>query len=147
MFEEDTPFEKMPFLFTAFRQAVEYDVRPRELISRKATAATREVTFPFSIQEVKQDSRTAFPFKGGELAANRRLNDYLSVPIRTYKETRNGFGVDDSTKLSAYLANGSLSPRQGETGIDFVDAYMCELNATGCPIGDDKSWPTISQRS
>lgn len=25
----------------------------------------------FSIQEVMQDSRTAFPFKGGELAAKR----------------------------------------------------------------------------
>ncbi|MBQ6460408.1 MULTISPECIES: DASH family cryptochrome [unclassified Exiguobacterium] len=196
--KEDIPFEKMPFLFTEFRKAVEYDVRPRELISRKATAATREVPFPFSIQEVKQDPRTAFPFKGGELAAKRRLNDYLSVSIRTYKETRNGFGVDDSTKLSSYLANGSLSPRRvffeleaherthgvnestywlyfellwreffqwvaleqgkklfrsqgirskrkdwrveadviekwrkGETGVDFVDAFMRELNATG----------------
>lgn len=196
--EDDIPFEKMPFLFTEFRKAVEYDVRPRELISRKATAATREVIFPFPVQKVEQDPRTAFPFKGGELAAKRRLNDYLSVPIRTYKETRNGFGVDDSTKLSAYLANGSLSPRRvffeleaherthgvnestywlyfellwreffqwvaleqgkklfraqgirskrkdwrveadviekwrrGETGVDFVDAFMRELNATG----------------
>ncbi|MCA0979762.1 DASH family cryptochrome [Exiguobacterium aestuarii] len=196
--EDDIPFEKMPFLFTEFRKKVEYDVRPRELISRKATAATREVTFPFPVQKVEQDPRTAFPFKGGELAAKRRLNDYLSVPIRTYKETRNGFGVDDSTKLSAYLANGSLSPRRvffeleaherthgvnestywlyfellwreffqwvaleqgkklfrsqgirskrkdwrveadviekwrrGETGVDFVDAFMRELNATG----------------
>lgn len=196
--EDDIPFEKMPFLFTEFRKSVEYDVRPRELISRKATAATREVTFPFPLQEVEQDPRTAFPFKGGELAAKRRLNDYLSVPIRTYKETRNGFEVDDSTKLSAFLATGSLSPRRvffeleaherthgvnestywlyfellwreffqwvaleqgkklfraqgirskrkdwrveadviekwrrGETGVDFVDAFMRELNATG----------------
>ncbi|WP_026826438.1 MULTISPECIES: DASH family cryptochrome [Exiguobacterium] len=199
LFEEvDIPFEKMPFLFTEFRKAVEYDVRPRELTSRKATASKREVTFPFPVQEVEQDPRTAFPFKGGELAAKRRLNDYLSVPIRTYKETRNGFGVDDSTKLSPYLANGSLSPRRvffeleaherthsvnestywlyfellwreffqwvaleqgkrlfreqgirskpkewrvdsdiiekwrrGDTGVEFVDAFMRELNATG----------------
>lgn len=196
--KEDLPFKKMPFLFTEFRKAVEYDVRPKELIERKASAGTKEVAFSYTFEAIEPDSRTAFPFRGGEVAGKRRLNDYLSVPIRTYKETRNGFGVDDSTKLSAYLANGSLSPRRvfyeleaherthsvnestywlyfellwreffqwvaleqgkklfraqgirskkkqwrvdqdvitrwqsGETGVDFVDAFMRELNTTG----------------
>ena len=196
--EEDMPFEKMPFLFTEFRKVVEYDVRPKKMVERKASAEDERIDLPFSFETTEMDPRTAFPFRGGELAGKRRLNDYLSVPIRTYKETRNGFGVDDSTKLSAYLANGSLSPRRvfyeleahershgvnestywlyfellwreffqwvaleqgkrlfraqgirskpkkwktdlevierwrnGETGVDFVDAFMHELNTTG----------------
>jgi len=32
--------------------------------------------------------------------------------IFRYKETRNGFRVDDSSKFSAWLANGSISPRR-----------------------------------
>ena len=58
---------------------------------------------------------SAFPFIGGETAALERLNDYLwgTDAITTYKETRNGLvGTDYSTKFSAWLSIGSLSPRQ-----------------------------------
>ena len=195
---DDIPFETMPFLFTEFRKQVEYDVRPGALLERDAPATSRTVAFPMDLEEMPRDGRTAFPFRGGETAGRERLAAYLAGPIRTYKETRNGFGIDDSSKLSAYLANGSLSPRrvfydleaherehgvndstywlyfellwreffqwvaveqgkklfrpqgirskaktwrtdedvilrwqQGETGVDFVDAFMRELNATG----------------
>ena len=44
-----------------------------------------------------------------------QLNYFLheSQAISTYKKTRNGLeGWDYSSKLSAWLANGSLSPKQ-----------------------------------
>ncbi|WP_105168249.1 DASH family cryptochrome [Pseudoalteromonas sp. T1lg23B] len=51
---------------------------------------------------------------GGEHCANNHLNDYFnSYAPSKYKETRNNLdGFYSSTKLSAYLAIGNLSPRQ-----------------------------------
>ncbi|KGI84934.1 DASH family cryptochrome [Exiguobacterium mexicanum] len=194
----EIPFERMPFLFTEFRKAVEAEARPEKRFDRPREGEAYPIDFPVAYERVEQGKHTAFPFKGGEQAGWERLAAYLAGPIRTYKETRNGFGVDDSSKLSAYLANGSLSPRRvlheleqhershganestywlyfellwrdffqwvaleqgkrlfraqgirskrktwrvdpdviarwqaGETGVDFVDAFMRELNATG----------------
>ncbi|MBT8767415.1 DASH family cryptochrome [Metapseudomonas boanensis] len=58
---------------------------------------------------------TAFPFAGGEPAALARLRDYLweSQGVRQYQDTRNEMiGSEYSSKLSPWLANGSLSPRR-----------------------------------
>lgn len=194
----EIPFKKLPFLFTEFRKVIEDEARPNHLIERSLATEKRSVAFPLSYHRPTRDERSAFPFQGGERAGRERLATYLAGPVRTYKETRNGFGVDDSSKLSAYLANGALSPRRvlhelerhersygvnestywlyfellwreffqwvaleqgaklfraqgirskqktwredgdviarwqaGETGVDFVDAFMRELNATG----------------
>ncbi|MGY5453504.1 DASH family cryptochrome [Agarivorans sp. MS3-6] len=53
-------------------------------------------------------------FLAGEQAALAHLNDYFSSAApSTYKQTRNQLdGWQSSTKLSPYLANGNLSPRQ-----------------------------------
>lgn len=72
--------------------------------------------FPKS-ETYKEDTRSAFPYKGGESEGLRRINDYFhsgSQPsVRTYKETRNGLlGQGYSTKFSPFLALGCLSPRQ-----------------------------------
>lgn len=58
--------------------------------------------------------RTAFPFVGGEPTALRRIQNYFweTKKLYFYKKTRNGLvGKDYSSKLSAWLANGSISPR------------------------------------
>jgi deoxyribodipyrimidine photo-lyase len=60
------------------------------------------------------DARAAVSFIGGERAALRRLQHYIwdSDSLKRYKQTRNGLlGADYSSKLSPWLANGSLSPR------------------------------------
>ena len=57
---------------------------------------------------------SAFPFKGGETEALKRLNHYFfeTKKVGFYKQTRNGLvGTDYSTKFSAWLANGSLSAK------------------------------------
>ena len=53
-------------------------------------------------------------FIGGETAALAQLEDYFSSDKpHHYKATRNAlWGWDNSTKFSAWLANGCLSPRQ-----------------------------------
>jgi deoxyribodipyrimidine photo-lyase len=61
------------------------------------------------------DKRAAFVFKGGEGAALHRLNYYLweTGLLSNYKNTRNGLlGADYSSKLSAWLSLGCISPRK-----------------------------------
>jgi deoxyribodipyrimidine photo-lyase len=60
------------------------------------------------------DARVALPFTGGETAAISRLNHYFfeTKSISNYKETRNGLiGANYSSKFSAWLALGCISPR------------------------------------
>ena len=62
----------------------------------------------------EKDKKTAFPFKGGESEALKRLNNYFfeTKKLGFYKKTRNGLiGTDYSSKFSPWLANGSLSAR------------------------------------
>ncbi len=62
----------------------------------------------------QNDHHSAFPFKGGETQALKRLNDYFFTTknIGIYKKTRNGLiGTEYSSKFSPWLANGSISAR------------------------------------
>jgi deoxyribodipyrimidine photo-lyase len=71
------------------------------------------------------DRRSARPTQGGgETAALSRLHDYAVERhlIGRYDDTRNQLlGEAFSTKFSAWLANGSLSPRQVWAAIDGYD--------------------------
>ncbi|HAK99625.1 MAG TPA: DASH family cryptochrome [Exiguobacterium sp.] len=103
---EDIGSDELKRVFTAFRKRVEakgtfYD----PLDPPTGIRLMRE-------ESVKADPEIAFPFRGGESTGRARLQEYLAEPVFTYKETRNGFLRDDSSKLSAWLANGSLSPRR-----------------------------------
>ena len=62
-------------------------------------------------------------FNGGELAALTQLSDYFATPLpSTYKETRNAFdGWENSTKFSAWLAQGSISPKQIKACLDVYE--------------------------
>ncbi|GLK87417.1 DASH family cryptochrome [Pseudomonas turukhanskensis] len=58
---------------------------------------------------------SAFPFSGGEAAAQGRLRDYLwdSQGVRQYASARDSLiGTEYSSKLSPWLANGCLSVRR-----------------------------------
>lgn len=56
-------------------------------------------------QEVKK------PQRGGEVAAMRRLSWFLDGPIEHYARDRDALDVDWTSRLSAYLHFGCLSPR------------------------------------
>lgn len=121
----DLPFEvaKLPDVFTQFRNRVEKYAEVRPVVPTPT-----DVTLPGGIEAgelptlgtfgfdnaLKADVRAAVPFKGGESVAVARLERYLWERdlIRTYKDTRNGMlGEDYSSKFSAWLAHGCLSPR------------------------------------
>ena len=127
---EDLPFSVIstPHIFTKFRGKIEKYVTI-EMLAEEAQWSSllpQEVVLPSSLQEYTKalpqdadlpspkDNRQAFAFQGGETAALSRLKDYLwdSELVTSYKETRNGLiGPDYSTKFSAYLSLGCLSPK------------------------------------
>lgn len=124
----DLPFsiQNIPDIFTEFRKACE-----RKLSIHK-TFDTPKAIKPFenstninigNLPTVEQlglvapsfDSRAVLPFKGGETAALTQLKSYFWEKdlLKVYKETRNGLiGADYSSKFSAWLAVGAISPRK-----------------------------------
>ncbi|WP_298418354.1 DASH family cryptochrome [uncultured Kordia sp.] len=114
--------DKIPQVFTVFRKKCEKyaSIRPIETISKmpeknRVTHLTKVPTLhDLGLNDFEKDTRTAFPFKGGEKAGLERLKSYSwdTKKLSYYKKTRNGLlGTDYSSKFSAWLANGSLSPR------------------------------------
>jgi deoxyribodipyrimidine photo-lyase len=124
--KEDLPFpiNTIPDVFTNFRKKVERDSAVRSCF--KAPGAMK---FPANLEtgllpQLSEfgfadtdffDDRSVMKFKGGETEALKRLQDYFwtSNSVKTYKQTRNGLiGADYSSKFSAWIALGCLSPRE-----------------------------------
>ncbi len=114
---------KIPNVFTAFRKKLEkyVDIREEVRITKEFTLdnlVEESTTIPsledLGFENFNIDSRSAFPFHGGETSALERLNDYFftTKKLGFYKKTRNGLlGVDYSSKFSPWLANGTISAR------------------------------------
>ena len=88
-----------------------------------------------SENQLISDSRTAFPFNGGEHAAQQRITNYFfhTQQMLRYKETRNGLiGADYSTKFSPWLANGSVSPRTIYAKLKSLEAQCGANESTYC---------------
>ncbi|MDJ0716443.1 MAG: DASH family cryptochrome [Prochloraceae cyanobacterium] len=121
---EDLPFRipQIPELFTNFRKQVEKKSEieltfptPKQL-SKLPDMEVGEIPQlkDLGLEEPQYDRRCVLKFKGGETAGIARLEDYFWKKncLKEYKETRNGMlGSDYSSKFSAWLANGCLSPR------------------------------------
>ncbi|WP_396159241.1 DASH family cryptochrome [Flavobacterium sp.] len=121
---QDLPFsiKDIPDVFSNFRKKVEKDAKIRTVFEKPKSISSPEfpaAQFP-TLEELglsfsKIDKRAAINFVGGESAALKRMNHYFSETkaISQYKETRNGLiGADYSSKFSAWLALGCLSPRE-----------------------------------
>ncbi|MEM9666203.1 MAG: DASH family cryptochrome [Bacteroidota bacterium] len=122
---DDIPFgvSDVPNVFTPFRKRVEKKASVRKTFSApQALPALPEGLDPgalptgtdLGVPLAETDERGVLPFKGGENAGLDRLDAYIwhGDHLKVYKETRNGLlGADYSSKFSAWLANGSLSPR------------------------------------
>lgn len=121
---EDLPFsiKDIPDVFSNFRKKIEKDSTIRTVFDRPKTIKSPEfpqATIPtlekLGLLFSKIDKRAAIAFVGGESAALKRMNHYFAETkaISKYKETRNGLiGADYSSKFSAWLALGCLSPRE-----------------------------------
>lgn len=73
--------------------------------------------FGFTKEEiaVKADSRACYKFVGGEANGLKRMNQYIfeKKSVGHYNDTRNNLiGSEYSSKLSPWLANGTLSARK-----------------------------------
>ena len=119
--ERELPFnlDNLPLIFTPFRKKVEKNSKIRneirELPTVKKTIVNTDLKFlsKIKVNDIINHSNTAYPFEGGERNALERLRSYLweSHNIARYKETRNGLiGTEYSSKFSAYLSTGSISP-------------------------------------
>ena len=113
--------DSIPKIFTVFRKQVERDseVRPTLTIKTGNTKTLENLTRIPTLSDLgftpfETHPNSAFTFKGGESSALKRLSNYVfeTKKIGFYKKTRNGLlGPDYSSKLSSWLANGSISAR------------------------------------
>lgn len=120
---EDLPFsiKDIPDVFTNFRKKVERESTVREIFEvpeKIMSPALPQPKLPtvkdLGLKRAVIDSRAVLQFKGGEDEALKRVNHYFfeTKALSSYKETRNGLvGADYSSKLSAWLGQGCLSPR------------------------------------
>ncbi|MBC7641811.1 MAG: DASH family cryptochrome [Flavobacterium sp.] len=121
---KDIPFSinDIPNVFTQFRNKCEKSSKIRTESIAQAMSSSSLIENRTIIPTLKDlgfedfvaDSRNAFPFKGGENQATKRLENYFweTEKLSVYKETRNGLiGSDYSSKFSPWLANGCISAR------------------------------------
>ena len=117
-----TPIEEIDDTYTPFRKAVEADGLigdPLPQPSLPPSPAVDPGRIPtateLGVELATPDDRAVLGFEGGETAGFERLETYLweTDSLREYKETRNGLlGRDYSSKLSPWLNEGCLSPRE-----------------------------------
>lgn len=116
------PFNEIPQVFTNFRKTVEKEStiqhsiinNPVEKIENVINTTRIPTLEDLGFENFKTHVNSAFPFKGGETNALRRLNHYFfeTKKLGYYKKTRNGLvGKDYSSKFSSWLANGSISAK------------------------------------
>jgi deoxyribodipyrimidine photo-lyase len=120
---EDLPFsiKDIPDVFTVFRKKIESEssIRPifetpLAIISPKLPELQLPTLKELDLSLAKIDPRAAIRHKGGETVALKRLDYYFfkTKKVSVYKETRNEMiGADYSSKFSAWLALGCISPR------------------------------------
>lgn len=124
--KEDLPFpiNNIPDVFSSFRKKIE-----RDSSVRKCTDSPGNFTIPQDMESgvlpslsdlgfedaQNTDERSLMKFKGGETEALSRMHSYFweTDAVKNYKQTRNSLlGADYSSKFSAWLALGCLSPRE-----------------------------------
>lgn len=140
----DVPMEieQLPEVFTVFRKKCEKYSKVRSLfpdaqVMQESNLLEQEYTLPsladLGLRQPDQHHHSAFPFKGGSLAAELRMEHYFweTEKLSFYKQTRNGLlGLDYSSKFSAWLANGSLSARQVYWEIKEYEAQVQKNQST-----------------
>ena len=141
---DDLPFEisGVPEVFTQYRKKVEKKATvnppfpvPKELPALPADCDPGEIpTLPeLGATAPAKSDRGVLAFTGGETAGKARLVAYFweRDRLRVYKETRNGMlGVDYSSKFSAWLAHGCLSPRLIYTQVQKYEAERIRNDST-----------------
>ena len=118
------PIKDIPDVFTNFRKKVEKESTVRPCFSEPSSISIPENLLVDHLPSLSDlgydgqsslDSRAVLQFKGGESEGLKRMQEYFWEQdlLKTYKETRNGLlGANYSSKFSAWIALGCLSPRK-----------------------------------
>ncbi|OIW31002.1 cryptochrome [Coniochaeta ligniaria NRRL 30616] len=98
---------------------------------------------------VPEGASSAHPFKGGEDFARDRLDYVMRAEVaKNYKDTRNGLiGADFSTKLSAYLALGTLTARQIHEALLGYEDGSVEMYQDAAGFGEGENDGTKAVRN
>lgn len=135
------PLHQMPAMFSKFRKEVETDFKvkpplpsPKKIITPIFQQGDQMPDLvDYGIRVPVSDKRNAFPYKGGEKQALKRVEEYLwdKDLLKNYFETRNGLiGADYSSKFSAWLSIGCLSPRYIYAEVKRYEAERIENKST-----------------
>jgi deoxyribodipyrimidine photo-lyase len=120
---DDLPFpiKNLPDIYTQFRKEIERGTKirtqlkpPQKLIPHDLVSCSLPTLADLGLTPSNTEKRGVLSFAGGETAGMMRLKNYFWEKdlLKVYKETRNGMiGADYSSKFSAWLALGCLSPR------------------------------------
>lgn len=121
---DNLPFDvdQVPELYTNFRKQVEKKSTvdptlptPQQLPPIPEIDVGEIPTVEdLGLQRAEMDGRAVLQYRGGETVAQERLKQYFWQQdcLKEYKQTRNGMlGADYSSKFSAWLALGCISPR------------------------------------
>ena len=140
---EDLPFniQETPELYTNFRKQVEKKSEINEALPAPDKLPPLPEIDPGKIPAIEDfglstpefDDRGVLNFKGGETEAKKRLQDYFWQEdcLKNYKETRNGMlGANYSSKFSAWLALGCISPRYINDQVIKYEAERVKNNST-----------------
>ena len=125
--------------FTAWRKQTESSADVRETVD--APSSIEIPAIDGAIPELSElgvddgvcDERGVLPFNGGEQEALDRMQEYIwdGDNLRQYKKTRNGLlGEDYSSKFSAWLAQGCLSPRRVYSEVQQYEDERVENDST-----------------
>jgi len=118
-----TAIDEIRDTYTPWRKSVENQIFVRDVIGTPPqlsvpTFSDSDTDVPtleeLGVTPVAVDDRGVLQFKGGESAGKARIDQYFweGDRLKNYKQTRNGLlGAEFSSKLSAWLAHGCLSPR------------------------------------
>ena len=134
---DDVPFAKdgIPKVYTPFRKKTEKQASIRATfpapdalapLPEGLDAGAIATVEGLGLEPATIDDRAVLDFTGGETAGLERVRQYIWQQdlLKKYKKTRNGLlGADYSSKFSAWLAHGCLSPR---TIYDEVKRYEDE---------------------
>ena len=149
---EDLPFaiDQLPDVFTSFRRAVEKSCRVRVPLGvPELTPLTEDLraeaealsTATMEVPELKEaraaaatvDPRASFAVRGGRSHGLARMRHWFweTDCIARYKETRDGLvGADFASRLSPWLALGTLSPREVAAEIRRYEAERMANDST-----------------
>jgi deoxyribodipyrimidine photo-lyase len=119
--ESQFPFsiENLPATFSPFRKKVEKYCEVEKLDEPIRTMPPSNISYTpqdsISVKDLSTSKNHYVALSGGETKALAQLKYYLwdTDLITAYKETRNGLdGWEFSSKFSAWLAQGCISPKQ-----------------------------------